>query len=175
MQAVTDWTRTNRNWFAAVQLEKRLMFIILTLIVAVAAFNIVSATIAQEFERIAQFRNRPVMASPLAYLERHESDLDNYRNKGASLVERAVERATDHAHRLAAQLRTLSPQNTLDRGYAIVRGPKGAIISSAASVSTLILARRSRRSIQAASPTRPKIGSRADLADGNGMALLSAM
>jgi lipoprotein-releasing system permease protein len=37
-----DWTRTNRNWFDAVQLEKRMMFIILTLIVAVAAFNLVS-------------------------------------------------------------------------------------------------------------------------------------
>jgi len=43
--AVTDWTRTNRNWFAAVQLEKRLMFIILTLIVAVAAFNLVSTLV----------------------------------------------------------------------------------------------------------------------------------
>ena len=39
---VSDWTRTNRNWFDAVQVEKRLMFIILTLIVAVAAFNLVS-------------------------------------------------------------------------------------------------------------------------------------
>ncbi|MBX3624976.1 MAG: lipoprotein-releasing ABC transporter permease subunit [Rhizobacter sp.] len=42
---VRDWTRTNRNWFAAVQLEKRLMFIILTLIVAVAAFNLVSTLV----------------------------------------------------------------------------------------------------------------------------------
>jgi lipoprotein-releasing system permease protein len=42
---VSDWTRTNRNWFAAVQLEKRLMFIILTLIVAVAAFNLVSTLV----------------------------------------------------------------------------------------------------------------------------------
>jgi len=42
---VTDWTRTNRNWFQAVQIEKRLMFIILTLIVAVAAFNLVSTLV----------------------------------------------------------------------------------------------------------------------------------
>jgi lipoprotein-releasing system permease protein len=42
---VRDWTRTNRNWFDAVQLEKRLMFIILTLIVAVAAFNLVSTLV----------------------------------------------------------------------------------------------------------------------------------
>jgi lipoprotein-releasing system permease protein len=43
--SVRDWTRTNRNWFDAVQLEKRLMFIILTLIVAVAAFNLVSTLV----------------------------------------------------------------------------------------------------------------------------------
>ena len=42
---VSDWTRTNRNWFDAVQIEKRLMFIILTLIVAVAAFNLVSTLV----------------------------------------------------------------------------------------------------------------------------------
>lgn len=39
---VRDWTAENRNWFAAVQIEKRMMFVILTLIVAVAAFNLVS-------------------------------------------------------------------------------------------------------------------------------------
>ena len=42
---IRDWTRQNRNWFAAVQLEKRMMFIILTLIVAVAAFNLVSTLV----------------------------------------------------------------------------------------------------------------------------------
>ena len=42
---VRDWTRTNRNWFEAVQVEKRLMAIILTLIVAVAAFNLVSTLV----------------------------------------------------------------------------------------------------------------------------------
>jgi len=42
---VRDWTRTNANWFDAVQIEKRLMAIILTLIVAVAAFNLVSTLV----------------------------------------------------------------------------------------------------------------------------------
>ena len=39
---VRDWSHENRNWFAAVQVEKRMMFIILMLIIAVAAFNLVS-------------------------------------------------------------------------------------------------------------------------------------
>ena len=42
---VTDWTQQHANFFKAVQLEKKVMFIILTLIVAVAAFNIVSTLV----------------------------------------------------------------------------------------------------------------------------------
>lgn len=99
------------------------------------AFQIVSTAIAHEYDRVLQLRNRPVMASPLAYLERHESDLENYRNKGLTLVEHAVDRATDAVHRLTTQLRTLSPQNTLERGYSIVRNASGTIVSHTESVS----------------------------------------
>ncbi|QDZ27381.1 lipoprotein-releasing ABC transporter permease subunit [Noviherbaspirillum sp. UKPF54] len=42
---ILDWSKQNRTWFAAVQTEKRMMFIILTLIVAVAAFNLVSTLV----------------------------------------------------------------------------------------------------------------------------------
>ncbi|MCB1718441.1 MAG: lipoprotein-releasing ABC transporter permease subunit, partial [Candidatus Competibacteraceae bacterium] len=42
---LSDWTREHANYFRAVQIEKTAMFIILMLIVAVAAFNIVSALV----------------------------------------------------------------------------------------------------------------------------------
>jgi lipoprotein-releasing system permease protein len=42
---VSDWTRSHANFFRAVQIEKNVMFIILTLIVAVAAFNIVATLV----------------------------------------------------------------------------------------------------------------------------------
>jgi lipoprotein-releasing system permease protein len=42
---VSDWTRENAIYFRAVQIEKRMMFIILTLIIAVAAFNLVSTLV----------------------------------------------------------------------------------------------------------------------------------
>ncbi len=42
---VSDWTRQHANYFRAVQIEKKMMFIILSLIVAVAAFNIVSTMV----------------------------------------------------------------------------------------------------------------------------------
>ena len=42
---VSDWTQVHRNFFAALRTEKRMMSIILFLIVAVAAFNIVSTLV----------------------------------------------------------------------------------------------------------------------------------
>jgi lipoprotein-releasing system permease protein len=49
--AVRDWTRQNRVWFAAAQASKRMMFIILTLIIAVAAFNLVSTLVMTVTEK----------------------------------------------------------------------------------------------------------------------------
>jgi lipoprotein-releasing system permease protein len=42
---LSDWTRSHANFFRAVQIEKNMMFIILSLIIAVAAFNIVSTLV----------------------------------------------------------------------------------------------------------------------------------
>lgn len=43
--SVSDWTKAHSNFFRAIKTEKRVMFIILLLIVAVAAFNIVSTLV----------------------------------------------------------------------------------------------------------------------------------
>jgi len=42
---VNDWTRQHRNFFRSIQVTKRIMFVILLMIVAVAAFNIVSTLV----------------------------------------------------------------------------------------------------------------------------------
>ena len=42
---VRDWTQQNANWFRAVRMEKTMMFIILSLIIVVAAFNIISTLV----------------------------------------------------------------------------------------------------------------------------------
>jgi lipoprotein-releasing system permease protein len=42
---VRDWTRTNRQWFESVQIQKQMLFLILVLIVAVAAFNLVATLV----------------------------------------------------------------------------------------------------------------------------------
>ena len=62
---VTDWTRSHANFFRAVQLEKTMMTIILFLIVAVAAFNIVSMLVMAVQEKNADIAIlRTLGASP---------------------------------------------------------------------------------------------------------------
>jgi lipoprotein-releasing system permease protein len=66
---VRDWTHTNRNWFDAVQVEKRMMFIILTLIVAVAAFNLVSTLVMTVTDKRADIAIlRTLGASPASVM-----------------------------------------------------------------------------------------------------------
>jgi len=42
---LSDWTREHANFFTALKIERRVMFVILLLIIAVAAFNIVSTLV----------------------------------------------------------------------------------------------------------------------------------
>ena len=66
---IRDWSQQNRTWFAAVQLEKRMMFIILTLIVAVAAFNLVSTLVMTVQDKRADIAIlRTLGASPQSIL-----------------------------------------------------------------------------------------------------------
>ena len=48
---IGDWTRTNRGWFESVQIQKRMIGIILALIVAVAAFNLTSTLVMTVVDR----------------------------------------------------------------------------------------------------------------------------
>ena len=66
---VRDWTRQNRSWFAAVQVEKTMMAIILTLIVAVAAFNLVSTLVMTVTDKRADIAIlRTLGASPASIM-----------------------------------------------------------------------------------------------------------
>jgi exodeoxyribonuclease VII large subunit len=98
--------------------------------------QIVTTAITNQIDRIRQLASRPVMASPLAYLERHENDLANLAYRGSTFVNSLVHQTNDRLHGIIGKLRTLSPQKTLDRGYAIVRGVAGSVVTSTASVST---------------------------------------
>lgn len=65
-----DWSQQNRNYFAAVKTEKRMMFIILTLIIAVAAFNLVSTLVMTVRDKQADIAIlRTLGASPASIMK----------------------------------------------------------------------------------------------------------
>ena len=67
---ILDWTQQNRTWFAAVQLEKRMMFIILTIIMIVAAFNLVNMLVMTVQEKRADIAIlRTLGASPASIMK----------------------------------------------------------------------------------------------------------
>jgi lipoprotein-releasing system permease protein len=64
-----DWSRVNATWFAAVQSQKRMMFVILAMIVAVAAFNLVSTLVMTVRDKRAEIAIlRTLGASPGAVM-----------------------------------------------------------------------------------------------------------
>ncbi len=66
---VSDWTRQHANFFRAVQIEKTTMFVILTLIVAVAAFNLVSTLVMVVVDKEADIAIlRTLGASPASIM-----------------------------------------------------------------------------------------------------------
>jgi len=65
-----DWTKINYIWFAAVESQKRMMFIILTMIVAVAAFNLVSTLVMTVRDKQADIAIlRTLGASPASIMK----------------------------------------------------------------------------------------------------------
>ncbi|HEV7183074.1 MAG TPA: exodeoxyribonuclease VII large subunit, partial [Leifsonia sp.] len=70
--------------------------------------------------------------SPRWIVDSRAEELTRFVARGAELVERTIEREATRTAELRGQLRALSPQGTLDRGYAIVQLPQGAVLRSPA-------------------------------------------
>ncbi len=67
---ISDWTRSHANFFRAVEIEKRMMFIILTLIVLVAAINVISTLVMVVTEKRADIAIlRTLGAAPRSVLK----------------------------------------------------------------------------------------------------------
>jgi exodeoxyribonuclease VII large subunit len=91
----------------------------------------VTSMLTHEIDRLEQVRSRPVLADPSRIVDSRAEELSRYVGRGFELVDRTLERATDRSRDLLAQLRALSPQRTLDRGYAIAQLPDGSIVKAA--------------------------------------------
>jgi len=84
--------------------------------------------LSAEIDRVSQLRSRPALADPRWIIDSRSEDLTRYVARGAELTERILERAGAAVVELRSQLRALSPQGTLDRGYAIAQLPDGRVL-----------------------------------------------
>lgn len=94
-----------------------------------------SSMLAAEIERVAQFRSRPALASATWIIDTRAEELTRLVARGAELTTRRLESSLDALDERRRHLRALSPQRTLDRGYAIVQDDAGHVVSAAARVS----------------------------------------
>jgi exodeoxyribonuclease VII large subunit len=88
-----------------------------------------------ERRRLVELRSRPVLADPAAFVRVQRDVVTALRARARHRVEAQLHRHQDHVRHLRAQVRTLSPQSTLDRGYAIVQRVDGAVVHDPAELS----------------------------------------
>ena len=84
--------------------------------------------LGRERERIADLRSRPVLAQPVRMLAPHRDAVAIARSGLRAAVTATVSRARSDMATSVAALNALSPQSTLERGYAVVRTHKGNIV-----------------------------------------------
>lgn len=73
-------------------------------------------------------RSRPVLRDPMGMVTIREEDLTRLRERSDYAIRQRVSRAADEVSHLAARVRSLSPQQTLDRGYAVLQREDGTVL-----------------------------------------------
>lgn len=96
----------------------------------------VTTLIEREQQGLASMRTRPVLSQPDGMILVREEDLDRWRSRAWSAVNTATLRAQDAVTQMRARVRALSPQHTLDRGYAVVQTNDGHVVTESDSVKT---------------------------------------
>jgi exodeoxyribonuclease VII large subunit len=81
---------------------------------------------------VQALRSRPVMADPTALVVRQRERLVGLRDRARERMVTRLHRADDEVRHLAARVRALSPQSTLQRGYAVVQHRDGRVVRSPA-------------------------------------------
>lgn len=82
--------------------------------------------LTHERDRLMDLRQRPSLASGQWLVTRYLDDIGRLTQRSTDLADRTVERARATITELATHLRALSPQATLDRGYAVVTVDRGS-------------------------------------------------
>lgn len=92
------------------------------------------ATLELEMNQIAQLRSRPVMKDPSVIVSVRSDELKSLRDRSLRGFAALLDIERKEMKGIRDQLRSLSPQSTLDRGYAVVRTSTGEVLRDAKKV-----------------------------------------
>lgn len=96
----------------------------------------VDSFVANQIAMVEQIRSRPILANPFTFIESHEADVERSLDQMRSRLDQQLNREAMQIGHLRQQVRSLSPQSTLDRGYSVVRDLDGHVISDSSKVKT---------------------------------------
>ena len=94
----------------------------------------IQARVDNEMRLVEGYANRPSLTQPLTMLEPYGRFLDDAVRRMRLGLTRIVDDAALTVEKLAAGLNALSPQSTLNRGYAVIQSSDGRVISDAQDV-----------------------------------------
>lgn len=97
-------------------------------------FMRVDGYVTNQMAMIDQIRSRPILANPFTFIDDKQLDLDRWLTSIRANLNIVIDREELHLHHLKQQVRSLSPQSTLDRGYSVVRDEKGHVIADASAI-----------------------------------------
>jgi len=97
-------------------------------------FKTLLATLELEMNQIAQLRSRPVMKDPGVIVSVRSDEMKSLRDRALRGFAALLDIERKEMKGIRDQLRSLSPQSTLDRGYAVVRTSTGEVLRDAKKV-----------------------------------------
>jgi exodeoxyribonuclease VII large subunit len=89
------------------------------------------SSVEYELNQIAQLRNRPVMKDPGVMIKVRKDELAALRDRSHRGFKALLDIEKKEIKGVIAHLRSLSPQSTMDRGYAVVQSDDGKIVRDA--------------------------------------------
>lgn len=90
--------------------------------------------LSYQWQSVQQLRQRPVLVNPENDLGWRADDVLRLRERAARSVEHRVARERDAVAHTLARVRSLSPERTLRRGYAIVQAADGSLVRDASAL-----------------------------------------
>ena len=92
----------------------------------------VNDMVVLEMTKIVNLIQRPVMRDPIVMVTSREEIIRGFKSRSFMSMHSRLLRAYDEVAHIAARVRTLSPQATLDRGYSVVQKKNGSIVTDPA-------------------------------------------